>query len=103
MAGSKEIRAQYSPSGEMELKKPPIDFRFRFKSISPLIETGDFDDAEFYGACDDFDGNKGRWPLEIEEDLKGRDRELWIFNEDTGVWGDSQMTYGRLWEDLERK
>ena len=87
-----------------EIKEVANGLRLRYKSIPPLKEAGDFDGAEFYGFCDDFEENKGLWHLGIDEDLRCRGMELDIFNEDSGGgWKDAQMKYGRPKADLERR
>ena len=43
---------------------------------------------------------RGPGRLAIEEDLKGQDRELGIFNGDTEEWLDAQKKYERLQEYL---
>ena len=49
-----------------------------------------------------FRRNNDRWRLEVGEDLKGLERELWIINGDTEEREDAQMKYGRLKGDSER-
>ena len=87
--------------GETELKKSPatcvcVINRFPFK------RNRWFSRRRFLRIFDDFEENKGLWRLEIEEgDLKGREREVLIFNGDTEEWGDAQKKYGMIKEDLE--
>ena len=77
--------------------------RLRYKSISHLKATGDCGDSSFYGFCDDFAAQKCRRQLEIEEGLKGRERELGLVNSDTEEWEDAPKQYVRLREDSERR
>ena len=83
-------------SGENEIIEVGNGLRMRYKSISPLKETGDFGDSYFYGFCDDFDENKGRGQLEIEEEMKGRREVIETSDEYTEDWEEAQIIYETL-------
>ena len=62
------------------VKKKNISAAKRKKSLSkwknwgavyPLKDTDGFEDVEFYGFCGDFEENKDRLKLEIEEETTG--------------------------------
>ena len=59
-----------------EIKQVVNDLGFRRDSISPVKETGDFDDSDFYGFCSDFEHNAGLGELGIQEEIWFSDRDL---------------------------
>ena len=80
------------------------DLRLRIKTASPIKGTGDSDGSEFYGFRGDFEENKDRRRLEIEEEEgKCRREIIRIFDGDTEEWGDAQQKYGTLKEELWQK
>ena len=50
------------------------DLRLRYKSNSPFKRNGRFRRHIVLWICDDFEEIKGRWELEIADDLKGQER-----------------------------
>ena len=55
-----EIRQKNYRRKQNEMKEVVKYLRLRYKSISPLKGTGDFDGAEFYGFSGDSEQNKER-------------------------------------------
>ena len=75
----------------------------RCKSIYALKETDGPDGSDFYGFFGDFEENKGRGQLGIEEATQYQARDLEIYNEDTEEWEEPQMRYDRFKGNLARQ
>ena len=58
-----------------EIKHAVDDLGLRGCSNSPIKESGDFDDSDFYGFGDDVE-NASLWKLEIQDGLNYKQREL---------------------------
>ena len=58
--GARFRRMDYK-RGKNEIKDDVKYMRIRYKSMSPLRDTGDFEHGEFYGFCGDVEQNKERW------------------------------------------
>ena len=83
------------------IKEVGSDLRLRYKSISPLKETGDFNDSEFYGFSDVSKKIKiGR--NSTLGGLKG-EGELTICNGNTDEWEDARKNYDSTGEYLGRQ
>ena len=59
-----------------EIKQVFDDLGLRGVSDLPLKETDYFDDSDCYGSHNDFEQNAGPMQLEIEDEMKYKDREL---------------------------
>ena len=62
-------------------------------------DTGDFEDAGFYGFRGEFGGNKDRTQLEIEEEKKRHKEVIEVIatlTEDTDEWGEVRKRYESL-------
>ena len=73
----------------MELKKSPSTCYCAVGQF-PFKRNGRFRWLRILGIFGDFEENNGRSQLGIEEDLRGRKREVSIFNSDTEEWKDAQ-------------
>ena len=86
-----------------EIKGVSGDFRIRYKSISPLKDTGDFDDGEPHGFSCDYEQNKDAMWEEIEIEMEGRWGIIDAFGNDTEEMRESKLEYVKLKGDLERE
>ena len=72
-----------------EIKDVVKDLRSLYIMDFPLNDTGDVEDAAFYGLRGDCEENKERMENEIDNEMKGRGEVIGTATEDTEEWGGS--------------
>ena len=81
----------------------PIDLRSQAVSYSPLGETDDFEDSDFYGICNDFENKASPGKLELLSELKFEESDLETYGEETQEWQEWQLHYENIKRNIERK
>ena len=87
---------------EAEIKDVFNDLRLMVKTCSPVNDTGDSDDSEFYGFFCDLEGNEDMRHPEIGEETNDRKEVIRIFGECTEEWKDARQKYETLKEEIGR-
>ena len=90
-------------NGGKKLTEEVKDFRSAYKPISPLKDTGDFDDEFFYGFFGDSGPNGERAQNAHKIEMGDRDGISDTDGKEEGEWREAQLRYGQLKEELDRQ